>query len=189
MRSSSCAAMLRGVRCFALLATLVSVACAPAAQEDAGEIVPGGRGGPSDPTSTYPTESDPADIEAIRTFFRQVEASINAGEFEVWFAKFTDDAVFMPPGAPAVAKETQRAVSLEFFAGHDMQETFVLDEIEVAGDWAFARATYDFQATPKAGGATMAEQGKILWILARQSDGSWLSTRAIWNGNSPILEE
>jgi ketosteroid isomerase-like protein len=161
--------------CLILAALLGFAACAPAGED------------PPDQTAPAATDatSREADVEAIQTFFRGVEDSINAGDFEEWFARFTDDALFLQPNAATVEKESQRATAEEFWASHHMQETFTIDEIEVAGNLAYARATYEFQATPKAGGESMVEQGKILWILARQGDGSWLSSRAIWNRNSP----
>ncbi len=162
--------------CLILAALFGSASCAPAADRPQDRAIP----------EAADVQSREADIEAIRAFFRSVEDSINMGDFEAWFAHFTDDALFMQPDAATVERESQRAVAQDFWSAHDMQETFVLDEIEVAGDWAYARATYDFAATPKAGGETMAEQGKILWILARQPDGTWLSSRAIWNTNGPV---
>lgn len=161
--------------CLFLTVLLGSAACAPASEAPPGQPT----------TETADSPSREADVEAIRAFFRGVEDSINAGDFEAWFARFTDDALFLQPNEATMEKESQRATAQEFWASHDMQETFTIDEIEVAGDLAYARATYDFQATPKAGGETMAEQGKILWILERQQDGAWLSSRAIWNQNSP----
>jgi len=165
--------------CLVLAILLGFSACTPAAEESQDRPAPGSADMPS----------READVVVIQAFFRGIEDSINAGDFEAWFARFTDDALFMQPAAATVTKESQRATAQEFWASHDMQETFTLDEIEVSGDWAYARATYDFAATPKAGGETMVERGKILWILARQADGAWLSSRAIWNSNSPAAEQ
>ena len=66
-----------------------------------------------------------------------------------------------------------------------LEETWSSEEIVVAADWAFTRGTYSSTFTPRAGGEPVQENGKSLWILERQADGSWKYARAIWNSDNP----
>ena len=54
----------------------------------------------------------------------------------------TDDVVFMPHNAPSIVgrsavEQTYRAV----FAAFEVEQTFVPEEIQVGGDWAFVRGS------------------------------------------------
>ena len=51
----------------------------------------------------------------------------------------------------------------------------------MADGWAFHLSEYIAMVTPKEGGETVEEKGKVLEILQRQPDGSWKIAREIWN--------
>lgn len=54
----------------------------------------------------------------------------------------TDDVVFMPPNALSIIGRTALEQTYrEFFAKLEVDQTFAPEEIQVGGDWAFARAT------------------------------------------------
>lgn len=50
---------------------------------------------------------------------------------------------------------------------------------------SFVRYSYSLKFTPKAGGEEMELNGKLIFILKRQSDGSWKITHYIANHNTP----
>jgi len=60
-----------------------------------------------------------------------------------------------------------------------------VEEVKVAGDWAFARGNYTYTLTPKEEGKTIKGNGKYLSILAKQADGSWKFARDCFNNNAP----
>ncbi len=156
---------------FILISMVVALAaCAPATQEPAAE----------EPPCTE------ADMEAINKVLEQEVAAINAGDVEAFVALFTDDAVLMAPGEPAViGTEAVRSWAQDFSDQFTVQYTVTSEEIVVAGNWAFQRLSATLTLTPAAGGDPIREGIKGIHICQRQPDGSWKLTRDIWNSDSP----
>ncbi len=127
-----------------------------------------------------------ADIAAIRGLFEQFDSTATAGLAEEWMSLLSDDVIWMVPNQAAlVGKDAVLGRVGPFFSNLNMEHVTGVDEVRVAGDWAYVRGTYSFGVTPKAGGDTTEEVGKIVYILGRQADNSWKITRAIWNANHP----
>ena len=127
-----------------------------------------------------------ADVEAINNVREAHIAALNDGDVDAWVAAFTDGGVQMPPNAPAnLGSESIRAWSQTFLAPFRAAFTLVVDEVRVAGDWAFERGTYTINLTPKAGGEPMQDIGKYITIYERQPGGTWSIARDIWNSNNP----
>ena len=125
-----------------------------------------------------------ADVQAIHELFQRYDETTNAGDEEGWMALLTDDIAWMvPEQAELGGKDAVRTRVDVFFDGFDMESITTLHEVQVADDWAFVRLDYDLRATPKAGGEAVAEKGKGIFVLERQADGSWKTSRAIWNTN------
>ena len=130
-----------------------------------------------------PLAAQPADADAIRAVIAQTEAANTAGDVDAWLALFTDDAVYMPPGAPAVTtREGLRAVAEAGFR-HDADVRIVPDEIVVAGDWAFARSRVTGEVVLADTGETVAIDVKQLVVYQRDADGVWRIARLIGNAN------
>jgi len=126
-----------------------------------------------------------ADVEAIKALFAHNSSVINSGDLEGWIDQFTEDAIFMPPNSAVLkGKEAGREFARPWYEQLNMEFDLTVDEIEVHGDWAFARWSYSGRYTPKVGGETIQEYGKEIWILKRQSDGLWKCSHIIWNNNS-----
>ena len=126
-----------------------------------------------------------SDEEAIAGLLEEYFAALNAGDADGYLACFTDDAVWMPPDEPAiVGKEAWLEENPDPFTTFDLDLTLTLDEVVVPGDWAFARGTVTGTFTA-AEGEPVQVSGKNLWILQRQSDGSWKVWRSIRNSNNP----
>ena len=127
-----------------------------------------------------------ADIAAIKAYFDQLSSSIEAGDVGRWIALFADDIIKMPPNEAIVkGKEAVRQWGQPWFDNLNMEDSISIDEIEVSGNWAFARVTVTFKAIPKAGGDTIQDNSKAIWIFKRQADGSWKCSHHIWNSNNP----
>ena len=141
------------------------------------------------------TTGNAADVEAFRAAvqdtFDKYSAAMNAEDSDVWILSWDENGIQMPPGAPAVVgkpaiekmiRGVHQALDWEKF-------TIRLEEVQVGGDWGYARGTYSASITPKAGGETAFIDGKYLTILKRQPDGSWKIFRDCFNSNVPPSEE
>jgi uncharacterized protein (TIGR02246 family) len=127
-----------------------------------------------------------ADVEAINHVRKAHIAALNEGDVNAWVAAFTDDGVQMPPNAPAnLGRENIRGWSQAFLAPFRVEFTLLVDEVQVAGDWAFERGMYTINLTPKAGGELIQDIGKYITIYERQPGGAWGMARDIWNSNNP----
>ena len=150
-------------RSLVALCTLLLVACVPVSQQD--------------------TE---ADVDAIRALLAQYDALANAGDAAALAELYAEDVIHMPPDAAShVGRGAVLAAMEEMFGANTLQLTSVADEIELAGDLAFVRITWDETIAPKAGGDTEQMHGNWLAILKRQADGSWKLWRDMWSVFSP----
>ena len=123
---------------------------------------------------------------AADSIFAKYAASLAAGDADAWATLWTDDGVQLPPDAPAVVgrpqiREKLRGILAQF--RFDMR--IHTEEVRTAGEWAYARGSYQATLVPKAGGGSIPIDGKFLTILARQADGSWRIYRDIFNSNVP----
>jgi len=137
------------------------------------------------------TAAKAADLEAFRTAVQDTMdkycAAVNAEDSDLEISLWDQDGIQMAPGAPAVVGKAaiekriqgkNQALDFEAFTIH-------LEEVQVAGDWGYARGTYRLLVTPKAGGHTVPDHGKWLKIFKRQPDGSWKIFRNCFNSNVP----
>jgi uncharacterized protein (TIGR02246 family) len=123
--------------------------------------------------------------EDIFTVIRQEARAINSGDMEAYLAILTDDAVFLPPGAPAktgVELRTWLSAFLEEITVEGLK--YDTQEIVVTADLAYHWYKFSWTLTPKAGGKPMFGQGKGIHILHRSPDGGWKLAREIWNASS-----
>jgi uncharacterized protein (TIGR02246 family) len=128
-----------------------------------------------------------ADVEAIKALFANNSSVINSGDLEGWIDQFTEDAIFMPPNSAVLkGKEAGREYARPWYEQLNMEFDLTVDEIEVHGNWAFARWHYVGRYTPKSGGEPTQQKGKEIWILKRQTDGSWKCSHIIWNYDDPL---
>lgn len=111
-------------------------------------------------------------------------AAYNAGEPERIVALYADDAVVMPPDAPAVSG---RAALLSYFrsdiaSSKEAGVTLAIEHVDGAssGDLGWHSGTFEATAT---GGAVVGT-GKFLEVWERRN-GKWLMVQDIWNNDAP----
>jgi uncharacterized protein (TIGR02246 family) len=127
-----------------------------------------------------------ADIAAINKVYNQATLACGTGDVELYLSIFTEDAVVMAPGGPAVnGKAELRPIIEGLFGVFDLELPYTVDEVGVPGDWAFARSRFLYSMTPKEGGETTISPGEQLDILKRQADGSWKIHNQSWNFDVP----
>ena len=158
---------------------LAATFCTPPAEETGG-----------DEAAPEPAGQNEADIQANIDLGNQWDAAANAGDVESLVSLYTDDAVMMDPDTPAkIGKEAIRTGVQAFYDQVVLETDSAVEEVRLAGEWAFVRGTFNSTATPKAGGAPVQFAGKWVEIRERQDDGSWKISSGIWNSDQPMPDE
>jgi ketosteroid isomerase-like protein len=130
-----------------------------------------------------PTFTD-ADRAAVRALFDSTVARINSKNFTAWANQFTEDAPFMPPNHPIVrgrANLKAWADSLPPLTGFSFSDVTVDGE----GDMAVGTSSYAMTFRPP-GAPPIADKGKQLVTMHRQTDGSWLVTAGAFSSDLPL---
>ena len=94
----------------------------------------------------------------------------------------------MPPNIPTMKG---RAAYEEWFTSLEPTMTEVnyeIQEIDGYGDIAYAIATYSETFSLKGVEEPIYDEGKILTIVRKQPDGSWLFSRWMWASDLPLPE-
>lgn len=110
------------------------------------------------------------------------DQAFNSGNLEALMARYQEDSVSMPPGAPALLG--RKAIGADFkgfFEGNAAEHHTVNATRHAARDTVVERAEYTLTIRPKDGSAAIQEAGKHIVVYARQSDGSWKVMWEIWN--------
>lgn len=107
----------------------------------------------------------------IRELVERWMAASKAGDMATVLELMTDDALFMTAGGEPFGKEEFRAAS-ESMSGMDMDGRADVRELEVLGDWAWARTHIELSMRPS-GGEPIERSGYTLTILRRCADGKW----------------
>jgi len=139
----------------------------------------------SRPTVARDPEADKA---AIRAFMSRASKVNQAADAAAWADLFAEGGIYMPPNGPEV---TTRAGLQEGAARYfgQFQPRVVISpvEVEVFGDWAFAKTAVKGTLLPTTGGDPVPEpipvDGKEIAIYRRQHDGAWKLWRLIGNSN------
>jgi ketosteroid isomerase-like protein len=123
------------------------------------------------------------DIAAIRAVTDDWARLVVAREYDSLVARYTEDAVVMPPHQPAVHGRKAIREWCSEFPGLTAA-SFDIEEIDGRGDLAYVRGSY--RMTIEARGAEAVEDvGKYIEIRKKQPDGSWLIAADIFNSDKP----
>ena len=113
-------------------------------------------------------------MNLIEQFIEDEFVAGNAGDVEALLNLRTDDAVEMFPGMPPLVGQDAIRAAWSKTAG--TLEQFVdrsIDDIKVAGEWAFIRFSFTHIVTPESGGEPSSTICQGLWVIRQQPDGSW----------------
>jgi uncharacterized protein (TIGR02246 family) len=130
------------------------------------------------------TPATAADEAAIRAQTTAWEKAYNGGDPKGVAAQYADDAVLLPPGAPAV----KGRAAIQAFFTKDIADSkaagvvFVINyptDVGVSGNMGWESGTY--KATVK---GAVVETGKFMSV-SRKKDGKWLYLRDTWNQDAP----
>ena len=140
-------------------------------------------------SSAQPAEGETpisADTRAIEKLHQKdVEATLS-GDPTGLADLFTDDAVLLEPGSPAVVgKSAILKKNEEEKAAHPNSKVLSyrpeIKSLEVVDGWAFEWTHFDASLQESAGLDVKSFRGKSLRVLKREPDGSWKFARVMWN--------
>jgi uncharacterized protein (TIGR02246 family) len=129
-------------------------------------------------------EDDASDIDAIKAMSAARAKAFNEGDAAAIAIHFTEAGVLMAPGAEAISG--REAVERYYQSIFDEYATSLESgyvDVKVSGDLAYGQGYAKVRLVPHGGGDTLVSTAKYINILARQADGTWLTTHDIWNGN------
>jgi uncharacterized protein (TIGR02246 family) len=122
--------------------------------------------------------TEKAAIEKLLFTYRD---ALNKSDVGKVLPLYTQEGVFMPSGAPTSVGQKQVKDAYEFvFKNIQLNIEFFIDEIEVNGDFAFARTTSKGTTLIHANGQTVPEENRELFVL-RKEDGFWKIDRYMFN--------
>ena len=115
------------------------------------------------------------DERAIREVVQAWMDLTRSGDFEAVLDLMTDDVIFLTPGREPFGKQefrehSQQRAGMRIDANNDIQE------VQVAGNWAWMRSRLAITVTPPAG-EPVERSGYALTILRKGGDGRWRVTR------------
>ena len=111
--------------------------------------------------------------------------AVNGNNIDGVKALLTDDAVWIPPGMPALKGKDAIADWINpFFDTYNYE--FAIDDLDVrgAGDWAVEHADFTSRLTPKDGGETTEHHGKYIMIWRWEKDNKWRIERYLDNSEA-----
>jgi uncharacterized protein (TIGR02246 family) len=118
-----------------------------------------------------------ADEHALRAAHADWIAAVNAGALDPLLAAMTDDVVFLGPGGAPFGRDGFVA---GFTAGHANNRIVCVSELQevgLAGDFAFTRCADSLSVTPRGGGDVVRMAGDRLTVHRRDAHGRWLLAR------------
>lgn len=126
---------------------------------------------------------DASEVQAIEQLLHRFVTAFNEQDVATLRTSYTDDALVIPPGQPAVRGPDAIVDQLwrPAFEAFDVDASLPIDEIRMDGEWGFVRGTYRLRLKPKAEGDGLAEEGRWIDVVRREGDEGWKIARAIWN--------
>jgi uncharacterized protein (TIGR02246 family) len=136
---------------------------------------------PSSAADTQAAEQTLRDLDA------QWSAAAGAKDVEKTVSFYSEDAVVMPPNAPAdTTKDAIRKGWQDLLATPGLLMSWKTTKVEVAksGDLAFLSGTYEVTMHDPSG-KPINDRGKYVEVWEKQADGKWKCGTDIWNSDLP----
>lgn len=123
------------------------------------------------------------DDDAVRRLILQALEIIRSDDFDRYFDLFTDDAVWMMPSSYRDVLVDEAKSFYGFTRKFRFDQETSVDEVIMAGDWAYVRVGFDGYLRSKLDedAPPLRSISRHIWILRKQIDGSWKISRDIWN--------
>ena len=112
--------------------------------------------------------------DVIATWMRATET----GDLPQVLRLMADDVVFLTPGNPPMRGRKAFAAASQAMAPKvRIEGTSEVQEIRVAGEWAYCWTDLSVTITPRQGGEPKRRSGHTLTILRKNPDGAWVVYR------------
>jgi uncharacterized protein (TIGR02246 family) len=132
-----------------------------------------------------PSSFTDADRAAIRATVDSFTNAIKKGDYGTAASYYVENAVFMPPNAPAVEGRAQIQKQFETF-GRVSAFSQPIVELDGVGDLAYARLNADLTFTPPNTTTPMSDKAKVLIVMRKQADGNWRTAAGMVNSDLPM---
>lgn len=126
------------------------------------------------------------DRDEIRRIFEENYAeNVRSKNRQGYGDMYTEDILWMPPNGP---NRCGREDVMDAFDGmvmdQDIDPTFIADEIQVMGDFAYVIGISNATIYPRDGSAPKQALFQALWLMRKDCE-QWKIDRQIWN-NKPV---
>jgi uncharacterized protein (TIGR02246 family) len=119
-----------------------------------------------------------SDEQAIRELIDTWLRATREGDVETVLELMTPDVVFLVAGQPAMQGCDAFEKGLRgMLATHAIDSSSAIEEIVVAGDFAYCRTRLSVTITSKHGNTPVQRSGHTLSILRKNADGRWQLAR------------
>jgi uncharacterized protein (TIGR02246 family) len=125
-------------------------------------------------------QQDP-DVNAVSAVIDSFRAAGRAGDLDAFMANFADDAVLMLDDRMGDANKDDIREYFEFLGDYFFDQIVSKDEIQICGDWAFARLTFDGYLHPKP--ETDGESDRVVsrhFMMFKRDNDIWKVIRDMW---------
>lgn len=125
--------------------------------------------------------------EAITVLLAKYNDALNASSTDAVMPLYAEDGVFMPPYSPSAvgAQELKRAYEAVFQAITLNVKFTIVEIVELAPEWAFARTNSSGTTLDHMTGTKSAEANQELFIFRKANDGSWKIARYSFSSTNP----
>lgn len=118
------------------------------------------------------------DERAIRRLVATWLQATAAGDLPRVLELMSDDVVFLVAGQPPLRGRAAFAAGLQsLLENFRVESTSDIQEIQVAGDWAYCWNCLSVVVIPRLGGVEVRRSGHTLSVLRKQANGSWVLVR------------
>jgi ketosteroid isomerase-like protein len=131
------------------------------------------------------TELTDEDVAAIKSIGPNIDVTALEGDWDALVDLFTDDALILQPNGPAYPV-TELTDMIDSTGMTVMEHSLEFVDVNGHGDIAYGRAIYSERYTVEGVAGPIEDSGKILSVLRKQPDGSWLISLWMWNSDLPV---
>lgn len=130
-----------------------------------------------------PTPLTDADRAMARQMDSAYAAAVGAGNVEGMMAGYAPDAMVMPPSMPMARGTDQIRQLWKGMTSVKVSLQLTQETADGAGDFMYTTGKYHYQELPAETGAS--ENGKVLEVFHRGTDGKWMLVAESWSPNAP----
>ena len=118
------------------------------------------------------------DEQSIRDLVAEWQSATAAGDLSRILPLMAEDVVFLVAGHPPMRGRDAFATAFNMGLQHiRIEPSATIQEIQIAGDFAYCLTHLNVIVTPLQGGAPMRRSGYTLTIFRKQPDGRWVLFR------------